>query len=30
VKLITVVVRDSSTNRTYARVASSFDESTGL
>ena len=30
VKLITVVVRDASTMRTYARVASSFDESTGL
>jgi prepilin-type N-terminal cleavage/methylation domain-containing protein len=30
VKLITVIVRDTLTSRIYARVASSFDESTGL
>lgn len=30
VKLITIIVRDSATSRIYARVASSFDESTGL
>ena len=30
VKLITLVVRDATTGRLYARVASSFDESTGL
>jgi prepilin-type N-terminal cleavage/methylation domain-containing protein len=29
VKLVTLVVRDSATARTYARVSSSFDESTG-
>jgi prepilin-type N-terminal cleavage/methylation domain-containing protein len=29
VKLVTLVVRDSTTNRVYARVASSFDLSTG-
>ncbi len=30
VKLITVIVRDPTTNATYARVSSSFDETTGL
>jgi len=30
VKVITLVVRDGTTNRVYARVSSSFDESTGL
>jgi Tfp pilus assembly protein PilV len=30
VKLVTIIVRDSATMRTYARVASSFDQSTGL
>ena len=30
VKLLTIVVRDEATARTYARVVSSFDESTGL
>jgi Tfp pilus assembly protein PilV len=30
VKLITLVVRDAATNRVWARVSSSFDESTGL
>lgn len=30
VKLVTIVVRDSATARVYARVSSSFDESTGL
>jgi prepilin-type N-terminal cleavage/methylation domain-containing protein len=29
-KLVTLVIRDSSDGRVYARVASSFDESTGL
>ena len=29
VKLVTIVVRDSATSRMYARVSSSFDESTG-
>ncbi len=30
VKLVTLIVRDNTTLRTYARVASSFDQSTGL
>ena len=30
VKLVTIIVRDSTNLRVYARVASSFDESTGL
>ena len=30
VKLITIIVRDSTNSRVYARVASSFDESTGI
>ena len=30
VKLVTIVVRDTASGRVYARVASSFDESTGL
>ena len=30
VKLVTIIVRDASTNRTYARVSSSFDELSGL
>jgi uncharacterized protein (TIGR02598 family) len=30
VKLVTIIVRDSTTMKSYARVASSFDQSTGL
>jgi Tfp pilus assembly protein PilV len=30
VKLVTLVVRDSTTNRIYARVSSSFDQLTGI
>jgi hypothetical protein len=30
VKLVTIVVRDSTTNRIYARVSSSFDQLTGI
>ena len=30
VKLVTIVVRDAATNRTHARVSSSFDELSGL